>query len=180
MQNVLGTQIAIPTAANGDFVINALDNLAGSSDLIAVRSRGSFSRPFTLVQAIRLDAEMRFRESEQQLLDELSATEQNLLQLDRNRADDALLLSPEQQQEIERFRQEKVRIRTQLRDVRHELHKDIARLEGWTKFANIGLIPMLIGIGAVLAGIARGRRRSRAPRRRGGLIDDPGHGSWPL
>ncbi len=160
VQNFLSSRLAIPTAGNGSFVINALDNLVGSNDLISVRNRGSFSRPFTLVQAIRQDAELRFRQTEQQLLNELTATEQKLTELDQQKdANESLILSEEQQAEIERFRQEKVRIRKDLRNVRHELQKDIERVASVTKFANIGLMPLIIGIGAVVFSVVKLRRR---------------------
>ncbi len=164
-QNLLGTRIALPTAANGDFVINALESLVGSNDLISVRSRGRFSRPFTRVAEIEQNAELRFRQKEQELLTRLQETEDKLLQLEQGkRADQALMLSEAQQQEIEQFRQEKVRIRKDLREVRRQLREDIDRLESWTKFVNIGLLPLLIGVGGVLAGVGSGRRRRRDVR----------------
>jgi len=163
VQNFLGSRMAIPTAGNGSFVINALDNLVGSNDLISVRSRGSFSRPFTLVQAIRQDAELRFRQTEQRLLDELTATEQKLVELDQQKGgNESLILSAEQQQEIERFREEKVRIRKDLRNVRHELQKDIERVASVIKFANIGLMPLIIGVGAMLFSAFKLRRRKHS------------------
>jgi ABC-type uncharacterized transport system involved in gliding motility auxiliary subunit len=153
-QNLLGTQLHIPTAANGTFVINALESLVGSSDLISVRSRGQYSRPFTKVAEIQQDAELKFRQKERELLDRLSATEAKLAELEtRKQDDDALILNDAQLQEIENFRQERVRIRKELRAVRHELHKNIAGLETWTKFLNIGLMPILIGFGGVLIGL---------------------------
>ena len=42
---------------NAPLVFNALDFLAGSSDLIAIRSRGGFNRPFTVVDRIDREAE---------------------------------------------------------------------------------------------------------------------------
>jgi len=42
---------------NAPLVSNALDFLAGSSDLIAIRSRGGFNRPFTVVDRIDREAE---------------------------------------------------------------------------------------------------------------------------
>ena len=61
VQELLGSRLAVPTAGNGDFAINALDNLSGSSDLISVRSRGQFARPFVRVNEIRQASELRFR-----------------------------------------------------------------------------------------------------------------------
>ena len=45
----LGRRIPQPFANNGDLIINALDNLSGSADLVSIRSRGRYSRPFTRV-----------------------------------------------------------------------------------------------------------------------------------
>jgi ABC-type uncharacterized transport system involved in gliding motility auxiliary subunit len=58
VQNFLGSRILIPSAANGSFVVNALESLTGSNDLISVRSRGRFSRPFTKVAEIQQQAEL--------------------------------------------------------------------------------------------------------------------------
>jgi ABC-type uncharacterized transport system involved in gliding motility auxiliary subunit len=167
IQDMFGSRIAVPIAANGSFVINALDNLMGSNDLISVRNRGHFSRPFTKVDEIRQEAELHFREKEQQLMNRLRETERKLADLQRGKDEDkALILSNEQKVELERFRDERVRIRKELRQVRHQLQQNIDRLEGWTKFINIGLIPILIGIaGGLYAVLKLGRREdtSRTP-----------------
>jgi len=152
VQNFLGSRIAIPTSGNGSFVVNALDNLAGSSDLISVRSRGTFTRPFLRLDAIRQRAERKFREKEQELMAELEATERKLADMqDQKQGIEALILSEAQQQAIAGFRSDRVRIRKELRDVRHALRKDIERIETWLKFINIGLVPILIGLGGLAA-----------------------------
>nr|VFK53004.1 MAG: ABC-type uncharacterized transport system involved in gliding motility, auxiliary component [Candidatus Kentron sp. TUN] len=160
VQRFLGTRLMQPTAANGTFVVNALDNLLGSNDLISIRSRGHFQRPFTRVDTIREEAEFHFQEKEKELLDKLRETERKLVELERGKqGDGALVLSMEQQREIERFRDEKLRVRKALRDVRHNLRKDIEGMEDWLKFVNIGLIPILIGIGGIIVAIYRSRRK---------------------
>jgi len=104
VQNFLGRRIALPHAANATFVSNALENLGGSNDLISVRSRGEFSRPFTRVEDLQQQAEQRFREKEKELLARLQETEQKIRELQNQKQEtDALVLSLEQQQEIERF-----------------------------------------------------------------------------
>ena len=47
--------------------------------------------------------------------------------------------------------------------MKRALREDIDRLDGWLKFANIALVPLLIGVGGL--GWAALRRR-RAPSRR--------------
>ena len=163
VQSFLGQRIAIPTAANGAFVANALDNLAGSNDLISVRNRGSFSRPFTFVRAIQQEAEQRYRQKEQMLQDRLRATRQKIRDLQRKREDQStLILSAEQQEETVRFRQELLSTRKELRSVQHELQKNIEGLETVVKFLNIGFIPLLIGVGGVIISLYKVRRKQSA------------------
>ncbi len=160
VQNFFGQQIANAFASNGAFVINALENLAGSSDLIAVRSRASFARPFTRVDELRVDAEARFRETEQRLQQDLAETEQRLAELQSTREDTgSLLLTDEQQAEIDRFVDQRASIRTELRAVQRGLDKDIEDLGTLLKVINIGLVPALLTIGSLLAIWRRERRR---------------------
>ena len=161
LQSFFGQQIANAFASNGAFVVNSLENLAGSSDLIAVRSRGSFSRPFTKVDELRIDAEARFLETEQRLQQELSETEQRLRELQSSREDSgSLLLTDEQQAEIDRFVDQRASIRKELRAVQRGLDRDIENLGTWLKIINIGLVPLLLTLGTLIV-LWRQRRRSR-------------------
>ncbi len=162
VQNFFGQRIGIPNAGNGSFVTNAIDNLGGSNDLISVRSRSGFSRPFTLVKAIQQEAEQQFRQKEQALQNRMKATEQKIQNMQSQKEEgNALILSPEQQKEIAKFREELVQVRKELRGVQHELVKNIDGLEWWVKFLNIGFVPILIGIAGVWIGRSRIRRRKK-------------------
>src|SRR5690606_37389073 len=115
-QSFLGQRILTAFASNGDVIVNALDNLSGSADLIGLRSRATFSRPFTRVEALRREADLRFRATEERLQNELAETERRLAELQAQRDDStSLLMSPEQQQEVQRFLNEQLRIRQELR-----------------------------------------------------------------
>jgi ABC-type uncharacterized transport system involved in gliding motility auxiliary subunit len=145
VQNFFGQQIASAFASNGAFVINAIENLSGSSDLIGVRSRASYTRPFTRVELIRVDAEARFRETEQRLQSELADTERRLRELQSSREDSGnILLSREQQDEIERFVDQRASIRQELRAVQRGLDRDIENLGTFLKIVNISLVPILL------------------------------------
>ncbi|MDH4107177.1 MAG: Gldg family protein [Gammaproteobacteria bacterium] len=161
VQSFFGQQIANAFASNGALVVNALENLSGSSDLIGVRSRASFSRPFTTVDQLRIDAEARFRETEQRLQDELNETESRLRELQSSREDGDLLLSTEQQTEIERFIDQRAGIRRELRAVQRNLDRDIERLGTMLKVINIGLVPLLLTV-FVLVAVWRRNRGSAA------------------
>jgi ABC-type uncharacterized transport system involved in gliding motility auxiliary subunit len=163
VQNFLGQRIALPHAVNATFVANAIDNLSGSNDLISVRNRGNFARPFTLVEEIQREAEQKFREKEKELLARLQETDQKIQQLQRQKKQDSnkLMLSIEQQQEIDQFRQEKIKIRKELRHVQHQLHKNIEQLNNQMAFINIGLMPLLIGFGSLTLSMWNRRRRKK-------------------
>ena len=163
VEEFLGSRLAVPSAANNALVINAIDNLTGSGDLISVRNRGTFTRPFTRVAALRQRAERAYRAKEQELIARLEETERRLGALEEsNQGNDGVILTDAQRDEILGFRQERVRIRKDLREVRRQLRADIEGLESWLKFANIGLVPILIGIGGLVAGLVQARRRRAA------------------
>ena len=146
VQDFMGQKVASPWANNGDFVANILDSLAGSSDLISIRSRAGFARPFTRVAGIRQDAEQRFRHKEQELEAELRETEAQLTELQKSADDNQLTLSlsPEQEALLAEFQDKQIQIRKDLRAVRHQLDKDINRLGTGLKLINIALIPFLV------------------------------------
>ncbi len=162
VQNFLGQQLATAFASNGDFVINALDNLSGSAELIGIRARGTYSRPFTRVEALRREADAQFRETEQRLQAELADTENTLSELQATRTDEgSLLMSDEQQVEIKRFLDQQVRIRQELRAVQRNLDRSIEQLGIALQVINIGSVPLLLTIIALLVIIVRRRSAER-------------------
>jgi len=162
VRDFLGQRVAIPNASNAAFVVNALDNLSGSEALIALRGRGADNRPFQLVEAIRRDAERRYREKEQALTAKLKEVQDQLAKLETAGDASSAILSDADRQAIDKFRGDMLAIRRELRDVKRALREDIDQLDGWLKFANIALVPVLIGIGG--GGWAALRRRRTSPR----------------
>ena len=159
VQNFFGQTIASPWANNGDFVLNSVDNLLGGSELISIRSRGRFSRPFTVVESLRLAAQSKYQKSADTLQRELEETEAELNEVESSQSDQNLLaLSPEQERAITQFQDEKLRIRKQLRDVRHQLDKDIEGLGATLKLINIIVLPLLLVLGIYTMRYTRGAR----------------------
>lgn len=164
-QNFLGQRMSSAFASNGDLVQNALDNLAGSADLISVRSRGSFERPFERVEKLRRAADESSKAKEQELETQLRDAESKLAALQSKGGDSnsgAMILSPAQEQEIARFQTEKLRIRKELRAVRAGLDAQIKHLGALIKVINIVVVPIVFALLALL--IAWWRRRARAHR----------------
>ena len=163
VQNFFGQRIASPWANNGDLVINSLDNLSGGAALISIRSRGRFTRPFDVVQDLRREAEARYLENANDLQTRLTETEQKLTELQSAQGEgNLLILTPEQEEALVQFQQEKLKIRKQLRDVRHQLDRDIELLGSTLKFINIALIPILMTLVLLGLNVLRLRRDQEA------------------
>jgi len=161
-QNFLGQQLVTAFANNGDFVINALDNLSGSAELIGIRARGTYSRPFTRVEELRRNADAEFRQTEQFLQAELAETESRLAELQAARTDQgSLLISDEQQAEVQRFLDQQVRIRQNLRAVQRNLDRSIEQLGAVLQTINTALVPILLTILVLIVVSVRRRRAEK-------------------
>jgi len=169
MQNYFGSRVAVPTANNADFVLNAVENLAGGSAMASLRSRGVSDRPFTLVKDIQQEAEGRFRAKEQELQERLKETEKKLADL-RGRGESAAkgtaqaVLTPEQLKEIDTFRGQMLATRAELRDVQLSLRSNIEGLQSKVRFLNVAAMPLAIAVFAILLGLWRRRRRYKTAR----------------
>ncbi len=161
IQPFFGQKVMNAFANNGDFFVNSVDNLTGSSDLISIRGRATSQRPFTTVDDMKRAAEESFRGKEQELQQELSDTERKLGELQSGKSKgNEMILSPEQQSELQSFMQKKVDIRKQLRQVRRSLDERIEGLGTRLKFINIGLVPLLITFAALAFAMWKRRRRA--------------------
>lgn len=161
-QDFYGRRVAVTRADNGAFLINALENLSGSNDLISLRSRGRSARPFTKVAALKEAAEKQFRAKERALQVKLSETNQKIGQLQQQKeGESTLIMSAEQREELRKFQAEQIKTRKQLRNVQHDLTKNIEKLGTWLKVINIGLVPLLVVLVATVLGILRVRRLRR-------------------
>ncbi|HEY1504077.1 MAG TPA: Gldg family protein [Stellaceae bacterium] len=163
-QDFFGQTVVIPVANNGDFVANALDSLAGGDDLIALRSRGTSARPFTLVDNIQRAADARYQATEKDLQTKLKDTQDKIKQVQDQGGRPGVALANEQEQAIDNFRTDMLSIRQQLRQVQLALRQDINRLQAVTEFFNIALVPILVAIVALIIGWVRFRRRKRQAR----------------
>ena len=146
-----------PWADNGAFVINALDNLSGTDALIGVRSRGRFTRPFVVVEALQRQAENRFRERRRccnsawpipsRSWPSCRAGPRTGIGALRRAGAGVAPVPPG-----------KVRIRKELREVRYQLNADIEALGRTLKFANIALVPLVLTLGVLALWLWRRRR----------------------
>ncbi|MFO7937493.1 MAG: Gldg family protein [Kiritimatiellia bacterium] len=157
-RNSLFGRIAQPINNNLTLFANTVEQFAGNEELIGVRSRGNFARPFTKVDKLEAKAMKKWQAEEERLEAALQETQQRLSELQKQKTGNkSLILSEEQQKELERFREQQADTRKQLKEVRKNLHKDIEDLGRTIKAVNIVLIPVLI----IIFGIVHGVRRKK-------------------
>ncbi len=158
-QNFLGFTISNIFNDNLNFLLNTSEMLTGNPALISIRSRGTFERPFTRVQALERKAQERWLDQEQALVRKVEETNEKLHMLEQQKdASQRAILSEEQEKEIARFQEEKLRVNKELKIVRRNLRADIERLGATVKFINIFLVPILIGIGGIIFAFTRRRK----------------------
>ncbi|MCB1616252.1 MAG: Gldg family protein [Pseudomonadales bacterium] len=162
VQSVYGKNVATPWASNGDFIENMVDKMAGSPDLISLRTRGVYQKPFERVDELQKKAVDRFREQERLLDAKLKETEEKLSQLtgDSNGID---ALTEAQQQQVRKFQIERLEIRKNLREVQHQLNADIEKLATVLKLINTIGVPLLMTVLLLLFVLFR-RSRVTPPR----------------
>ena len=152
----------IPQPINDNMTLfgNAVEQLAGRQELIGVRSRGNFNRPFIKVDRLEAAAMKKWQAEEERLQQKLSETQQRLNEMQQQKKGaERLILSREQQEAIVQFRKTEAETRKQLKSVRKNLNRDIEQLGLTLKLLNIGLVPVLvIGLG-IVRGLSRKKQR---------------------
>lgn len=159
--NFFGQTLSEPLNDNLGFILNTLEQLAGSEALIGLRSRGTFDRPFHRVIELERKAQERWQQEEAALQEKVreAQTRINQLQAAKDDKKQKFIISPEQKREIEKFKKEKFETQRRLREVRKNLRGEIEMLGLKVKIINIALMPVAVG----LFGVVRGwRRRKKA------------------
>lgn len=148
------------TADNGDFITNVVDNLSGSDDLISIRGRMKFERPFDRVERIRKAAEQNNLRAVQDLQDKINESDRRIRELQGERADgSSLILTADQQAELDKLRDEQLETRRKLRAAQHEMRSDIESLGMRLKVIHIAVVPLAFSLGALAFGMWRVKRR---------------------
>jgi len=160
MQSPFGT-LSMAMNANLNFAQNAVEQLTGDSNLIGVRSRATLNRPFTLVKQMQAEADAKFRSKIKELEDSLAETQRKLNELQQKKEKgQRFILSPEQQAELERFRQTEANMKKDLKRVQKDLRREIDWLETWLKWVNIAAMPLAVSLSGIVIAIFKRKRTS--------------------
>ena len=155
----------MPSNGNLAFAQSIVEQLASGDDLISLRSRAAAFRPLTVVRQMEADAQKQYFGKIQSIETELQKTTEKLQGLQKARggaAKGAQILTPQEQEEIERFRKRVAETRKELKELRKNLRQDAEQLVLWTKIANIALMPLLVALAGLAVALVRRRRQAAA------------------
>ncbi len=160
VQNLLGHKITFPLNDNLNFIYNAIENLSGSDDLISIRSRGKFTRPFTKVKDIERKAEERWKDEEKALqmkVNEMNSRINDLIKSGKKQ--EKQMLSHAILDEINKYRIERKHAQKKLREVRRKLRQEKESLGNNLFVINTFLIPLFISISGIAIFIIKRRKQ---------------------
>jgi ABC-type uncharacterized transport system involved in gliding motility auxiliary subunit len=162
-QDFYGRRVVEPVANNSDFLNNAVEVLAGGDDLVGLRSRGTVTRPFEVVEQIQREADDRYAAEQRGLEDKLKQTEAKLHSLTAggDNSANAPAVTADQTKEIDKFRADMLATRQQLRGVQGALRQNIERLKVILEFFDIALVPIIVVAAAIVLAALRRAKRTR-------------------
>jgi ABC-type uncharacterized transport system involved in gliding motility auxiliary subunit len=149
----------MPVMDNGSFVLNVLEALAGSKELMSLRGRGTHTRPFARVEELRRVADERYLAEQEALQAQISASEGRLQDLLGQGADGELILTPEIEQEVEALNGQIFDARKQLRAVQFNLRRDIDGLGREVTLLNVAGVPLAVALLVLGWTFLRNRKR---------------------
>lgn len=161
VQNFFGQRFIQPRFGNLTFVQSLVEKLSGDSNLIAVRSRATINRPFTVVQKMEAAAQEKYRgkiAALQQSQQEIEAKLNELLQQKIGQGQQQIILPPEQQKEIENFRKQQGETGKQLKEIRKEFRQDIESLQNRLKAMNLLAMPVAVTAFGIAVALSKRKR----------------------
>jgi ABC-type uncharacterized transport system involved in gliding motility auxiliary subunit len=163
VQNFFGQKIVQVRNGNLALIQGVVEQFSGDQNLIGTRSRGSLNRPFTVVKEMQAQANARFQAEIAKLQKEVDETNQKLNELQgKKEGNQRFVMSQEQQDEMEKFKQKRADANRKLKLVRRDLAKDIESLELRTKVINIAGMPFLVAaVGIGLAVVRKQRTKAK-------------------
>ena len=164
-RELLGQRIVQAFANNGDFVLNAIEQMVGGITLADLRGRGVSWRPFERILAIQKEAEGKFRAKEQKLAKRVESLQKEIRELHSGTNKKGDFASEKTVQAIERSRADLLEARAELRHVQHDLRRDVEQLQTWVTTVNVGLFPAIVA--ACALGFALRRPRRKVPVKTG-------------
>ncbi len=159
-RSLFGTMIV---GDNNALMTNSIENLVGSGDLIAIRSRGNFQRPFTVVEDIKKEADKKTLEKEEDIKKEIEGFQTELRDLiSKKKQEGQMIIDASELADQQRKLQIKINEKQrELIEVQNQRREGIEQLGATVQKVNMLAAPSVILLIAISLGIHRAIQRRR-------------------
>jgi ABC-type uncharacterized transport system involved in gliding motility auxiliary subunit len=147
-------------ANNGDFVLNIVEKMIGGNALSDLRGKSTSWRPFEKIIELEKIAEEKFLIEEQMLAKKLEGMEDKIRNLTQNNDKDTDVLSPETIKAIDGFKTEMMATRSQLRNVKFDLRRDVDLLKKWIISINVAILPIVFAAVSLIISLTNPHKAS--------------------
>jgi len=161
VQTLFGAAL-VQRNGNLPFAQNALEQLTGDSNLIAVRSRATLDYPLTKIQEMEAEAVKASQSEINQMQEKVNEAQRKIndLQQAKKDKDQRFVLSPEQQAELVKLRKDEAETNKRLKQLKKETRKKIVARESFHKWMDILAIPLAVSLSGVMIAVVKGRKTS--------------------
>lgn len=155
-QSIFG---AVAVNDNPEILLNGVDYLLGSEELMRIRSGKTVRRPFELFDEIEEQADVDSLERERELRAEIATFEEELRDKTASTGGNVALLNKQLQDEVEKLNERIEAANRELREIRQAKRARLEGEEARVRFAAMGLMPIAVSIVGLALFVRRRRRQ---------------------
>ena len=154
---------ALAVNDNHKVLLNAVDYLFGSEELMKVRSKKTIRRPFTLFDEIEQEADRRSLEREKTLREDIARFEDELRQK-QGAASNEALFKKQVQDDVDNLNEKIAEANRELFEIRKAKRAALEGEEARVRLATLGTTPLLVLVLGLFLFFRRRRRDAEARR----------------
>lgn len=158
--NLLGQVYSQPKNDNLTFMVNMVEFLGGAGEMMGIRSRGRFRRPFTHFLMLEKNAQVKYQAAESRITTQLKEVQEKLSKLNVQKGTNKIVLTKEQIEKIKQFKEEEKKTKTELRKIRKLLRQDIESEKTNLTLINLTIVPILLILTGLFLYYRRFRKKS--------------------
>ncbi|MCP4179787.1 MAG: hypothetical protein GY756_18665 [bacterium] len=158
-QQIYDKTVIAPINNNLDFVLNAVDQLSGDTNIMNIRTRTRTEYQFKKFEDIINSTKEKYRKKTSELQEKLKRTESYIKTLESESNNEAVNL--DKLNAIQKFKKEAKKTRNGLKELRIQLRENVVSIKMWLKLLNIALIPILLSILGIIIGLKRKMKHTK-------------------
>ena len=156
---VAGKEYVEPLTDNANFVLNALESLAGGENLLGLRGKSTIRRPFEKVENMRRQNAHDFRVKEAEIFKQIEQVKLDLQDVwNKKSFEGRENFTPDELAVVAGIRKNLERLKGELASIKANLNSNVKMMDLKVKFLNIYLVPLAIAWGLLLWVMMRPRR----------------------